>query len=215
MSNTILPAAAEERPRAVSDPARRPGRHLPLWWTLASVAAILVSLPVAFLVLAPIAESMNVPFLIGFPVLLGFVAAVYGTAQWLVLRRRLTRSGAWVGTSALGLTMGFAIVIGLLGEGTGLVGKIIEGLEHGAVLGALTGILQWLMLRRRIPAAGWWVVISTLAWSVGAACGDTVGFFFGGPFDVATGFSVAALLTGIGISVLLRRRAVLPAAAQR
>jgi hypothetical protein len=129
-------------------------------------------------------------------------------AQWLVLRRHLPRTRGWVGASALGLAVGFGVAVGLLGEGTGLLGKILEGIEHGAVLGAVIGALQWLVLRRSTRWVGWWVLISTGAWALGAACGDAVGFFVGGPFDVATGFVVAALLTGIGISSLLRRRAV-------
>jgi hypothetical protein len=104
--------------------------------------------------------------------------------------------------------VGLGVVVGLLGEGTGLLSKTVEGIEHGAVLSVVTGALQWLVLRRSIHGVGWWALISTGASALGAACGDVVGFLLGGRFDVATGSGVAALLTGIGISFLLRRRAV-------
>jgi hypothetical protein len=52
------------------------------------------------------------------------------------------------------------------------------------------------------------VVVALPVAFLGAATGDAVGFFFGGPFDVATGFRVAGLLTGLGMFTLLRRRAV-------
>ena len=43
---------------------------------------------------------------------------------------------------------------GLFGEGQGVMGKWIEGtIGHGALLGALTGAGQWLVLRSKIQHA--------------------------------------------------------------
>jgi len=36
-----------------------------------------------------------------------------------------------------------------------------------ALSGAVTGILQWLVLRGQVSRAGWWVLASTLGWGLG------------------------------------------------
>ena len=45
--------------------------------------------------------------------------------------------------------------------GGGLIGEI--------GIGAVTGILQWIVLRRQVRQAGWWVLASTAGWAGGWA----------------------------------------------
>jgi len=75
--------------------------------------------------------------------------AVVGTAQWLILRRRVHRGGWWVLASAVGLAVGW-MAGGRVGSVTGAVGVAWVGLVVGAVYGALTGIVLVLLLRRPI-----------------------------------------------------------------
>jgi hypothetical protein len=99
--------------------------------------------------------------------------AAGGTMQWLVLRRNVDRSGGWVLATAIGGTLA-----GIAGE---LVfrrlpfyqASIIAPLAGATTTGVVGGILQWLVLRRRVVHAGWWVLASIL--------GPTVGMGVGGP----------------------------------
>jgi hypothetical protein len=67
----------------------------------------------------------------------------------------------------------------------------------GALMGAGMGIAQWLILRRRIPQAAWWIPATTAGGALGLAVGmdlSTRGVFVCGPFS--GGVWVGAL-TGI------------------
>jgi hypothetical protein len=42
-----------------------------------------------------------------------------------------------------------------------------------ALGGAVTGILQWLVLRGKVSRAGWWVLASIVGWALGIALWDS------------------------------------------
>lgn len=42
--------------------------------------------------------------------------------------------------------------------------------------GAVIGIAQWLVLRRELPRAGWWIVVNAIGYGIGAPLGYLVGF---------------------------------------
>ena len=48
-----------------------------------------------------------------------------------------------------------------------VVGGTLLSAVLGAVLGASLGIAQWLVLRRQVSRAGWWVLANTVAFAVG------------------------------------------------
>ena len=124
-----------------------------------------------------------------------------------------------------------------LGVGLGLLGALIETLASlssivssitvvavaGAVVGASLGVAQWLVLRRHIPRAGWWV-LATLGFAVcfygasavAAIVVGAVAFYSGVPesavlltwFLVAVGVVGGALyggITGVLMVLLLRQ----------
>lgn len=95
------------------------------WWVLASLAgwavghtAVLSLMPAAF------REWAGLP--IGFSL---------GTAQWIVLRKLVPRSGWWIPISALGWLLAMTGVLG---------GSLV-----GAVAGAVTGVAAALLLEIR------------------------------------------------------------------
>ena len=110
----------------------------------------------------------------------------------------------WTGATAIGVGLGLAVALALP-EGTGLAGKVAEGAVHGAAIGVIVGAAQWLALRRRLAGARWWVPVSVVAWTLGAAIGDFVGHFAEPPLDLLTGFVVAAVVAGAGLTALIRR----------
>ena len=103
-----------------------------------------------------------------------------GVLQWLVLRRQVAGVGWWVVTIPVG-----AAVAGVVGVTVGMVAGLVSnpgspsplggadlGVDVGWVVGAglfgpVLGVLQWLVLRRQVARAGWWVLATTVGWVVG------------------------------------------------
>ncbi len=112
-------------------------------------------------------------------VLAGMVeGAVLGAAQWLVLRRAISRLRArdWIGVTAL--AAGFAWAVAMLavhyGEPLGALPRAallplaaVTGM--GVLLSMGTG--QWLVLRHHVDGASTWVWANAIAW-----CGGLIVF---------------------------------------
>ena len=94
------------------------------------------------------------------------MGAIGGYFQWVVLRERMAGAGLWGLTSALGLgsAMG-APAAANPAENPAMTGFLIL-----SVFGVAGGILQWLILRRNVPRAGWWPLANLLGSLVGAIC---------------------------------------------
>jgi hypothetical protein len=68
----------------------------------------------------------------------------------------------------LGMLSLLTLATGLALAGTSTV---LVGLIGGAGLGGGIGIAQWLVLRRHIASAGWWVLVSVVGGMIGVAVG--------------------------------------------
>ncbi|HXL35698.1 MAG TPA: hypothetical protein VN954_00695 [Ktedonobacteraceae bacterium] len=107
---------------------------------------------------------------------------VVGTAQWLVLHRPIKdiRWCVWVLATAIGAFV--AWTLGMIPSTFMFAGADSGGTAStqmsdlviytlaavmGFVLGPILGVPQWLVLRRYLPKAGWWVLANALAWMVG------------------------------------------------
>jgi hypothetical protein len=123
---------------------------------------------------------------------IGLVTAGVGTGvmQGFVLYRRIPRAWYWFLATALGWLAGVAIAFLVVPPGMGLL--------SGAIIGAATGTAQWWLLRRQIYWAGWWIVVSMLAWATGLAIGLTLL-----PRVVLSGV-MAGMMTGLVLNLLLR-----------
>jgi hypothetical protein len=141
-------------------------------------------------------------------VTLGLVlGATCGFMQWVVLRERIAETGWWVLASALGFAAFFAT--------PGAVGfkenPAIAGILGVIVLGLVGGTLQWLILRRHVERAGWWLVatmfgalIGEIGFPVSIAIGATgnyglsvivLGLIFGAGYGAITGGALVGLLS--------------------
>ncbi len=181
-----------------------------LWWMLASIVGLAVGVAVAD------AVSGTVGFAVSFAVSGDVAGASIGTAQSLVLRRQVSQTGWWVLASSVGLAVGFAVALAVLAAvglagGSHFSGGAGALVLFGAVAGASVGIAQWLVLRRHIPGAGWWVLASIVGTGAGVAVistvigggEDAVGFAAGG----AVGGALYGAITG-GVLVWLLRQPV-------
>ena len=131
-----------------------------------------------------------------------------GFMQWLVLRRRIARTGWWVPASTLGFPIALVMAVGAM-----RLGGIPSPILLGVLFGVLSGILPWLVLRRQLARAGWWVPAHLLGSLVGGAMG-IVAFhvmaligFYQFPWAAAGAMFGAGLsaITGITLVWLLRQ----------
>jgi hypothetical protein len=154
-----------------------------------------------FLVLGARLE-LAIPF---FGIMLGIGV---GILQWLVLRRRVSGAGWWILASTAG---GYGIIqAGFEGFSQSLesYGLLLSFTGVVALGGAVTGILQWLVLRGKVSRAGWWVLASTVGWVLGVTVARA--FPWGGDDSdfigalVVTG-AVLGVVTGGALVWLLRQ----------
>lgn len=99
--------------------------------------------------------------LVGFLVapLLGFFI---GTLQWIVLRRRLPQAGWWIAATVAGYIM--VLIFSTLATTVRLAEY--PGMDGGiplmGLLGLALGIPQYLLLRKHMANAEWWLLASAI-----------------------------------------------------
>jgi serine/threonine-protein kinase len=95
------------------------------------------------------------------------VGLIIGLAQWLVLWNRFPKPGWWIlaTTMAFGLagSPAWNLAIAILRSGWGNWRYSIDKPIVLGVTGAIVGLFQFLVLRRWVYQAGWWIVASPLA----------------------------------------------------
>ena len=97
---------------------------------------------------------------------------------------------------------------GILSKLLGARGGIAVAADalHFTFLGFLVGVLQWLLLRKKVFAASWWVLASVVGTTFGAVVADSTALALGGdsPLDFLTGSIIWALIAGICMMWLMR-----------
>jgi len=184
------------------------GRRLTTFvaWVLATSAGFGAGVVLAGFIGVRVASAVGEPSLTFVPwgfIITGLgVGTVLGAMQWLVLRRWVSRSGWWVLTTILGWTVS-AFVVNSLSESLIICGTPV------LVGAALCGTMQWLVLRRQISRAGWWVLANLVSWPMGWLVLVSVSELMGyGTAAQALGLVMAAVLpaviTGLVLVWLLR-----------
>lgn len=111
---------------------------------------------------------VNVALLLVHAILGGIVgAALVGVMQWVVLRRQLSRVGWWVLATTVGLALGTVAALFAGASGQRGIPFPASLAPFGALIGAVVGLMQWRILRRQVARAGWWVLASGVAFSLG------------------------------------------------
>ena len=132
-------------------------------WTLAAAAGWLVG----FLLIdvSPLGEST--------------FGLTIGVAQWLILRSKIPDAYWWILATGAGWIVGRLIALLLFPPEYGILA--------GSAIGAAMGSFQWLILRRYVHRAYWWIIMSILGWLwaitgvlginlIGVVAGVTTGF---------------------------------------
>lgn len=130
----------------------------------------------------------------GFGLALGMdllIGAVVGLLQWLVLRSLIQGDGWWIPASALGWAGAAGLIAALFQPGQAV--ESVIGLA-ALLIGIGIGVGQWLVLRRQVYRAWWWIVLSALGWAVGLM----------GVLGASLTGAVAGGVTGFALELLLR-----------
>jgi hypothetical protein len=114
-----------------------------------------------------------------------------GTAQWLVLRRQIEGAIWWAPATA----GGFALA-GIVGGALQDAGAAVGGLVISLGLGVAAGTLQWLLLRRQVKRAGWWVLGSTVLVFGGLITGLVLSFVLTGAAPDVSGSGIVFAAVG-------------------
>ena len=109
-----------------------------------------------------------------------------GVLQWVILQQDIRDAQRWILASIAGWVGAWMITLLVVPEDARLLAGFILGLGVGAA--------QWMVLRREVRWAGWWIIISALAWATGL--GLVPGVIVSG--------TIPGSMTGIGLEVLLR-----------
>ena len=190
-----------------------------LWWVLVSAVGWAIGGYVGVALGGGLSMGLAVTGYLG--VAAGVTMA--GALQWLVLRRQVAGAAWWIVTGVVGAAL-VGILAMLLGWVVGVGGRLVGGTAWGASWGpdwsadpggdvgfvvavaaggTVLGLLQWLMLRRQVARAGWWVLASTVGWVMGG--------LVSGITDTAAGWAVLGAvygaITGAALVWLLRRGA--------
>jgi hypothetical protein len=168
-------------------------------WVLANVLAIALSwfayFPIIDVVTRFVGQTIQVNgktritedylfMVIFFPTL----CLLSGVFQYILLRLYLPKIGGWVLATGAGCLVTIA-VIGLLTSVFDFATNSIWGdALIFSIIGGLFGLSQWILLRHRIPKAGWWILASMLGWGLGVLSSLT---------SVRNGSALAQLLTFI------------------
>jgi hypothetical protein len=115
----------------------------PLWILTLPVGVLLSWLLVAAIPWAVIGDDESTLALTIAYVVIG---AAIGLPQWLILRRKMSRTGLWIAGSGLGLGLGFGLVLvtGLINRSE-FISYVAVVLVYGLATG---GVLAWLLPHR-------------------------------------------------------------------
>jgi hypothetical protein len=175
---------------------------LSLRWVLATTVGWLVGFAICEAVVKPFVYSLT-----HFQSDGAVIGISIGIGQSLVLKSRINRTRWWILASIIGFGIGKDVGDMVAQAVPGAIGSALEGLAIGASL----GLAQWLVLRRHVPEARWWILASAIAWAVGWAIIASVDIeatdgSIGLAYVIgAIGAAVAGLITAAALVWLLRR----------
>lgn len=139
-------------------------------------------------------------------------AILTGVAQWWVIRWHVHQAGWWILATAIGCPVGLLLGIALV---SGVSIASLSASIVWVVLGTSLGFTQWLVLRKRVQHAAWWIFASAALWGVSGLIGVQITAIVNGASVIVTSAaSGAGLLTtcvlaestrGLVLSWLLHR----------
>lgn len=169
-------AHQEDMEKLILVPKRPAWFFFPAWIVLTSIC-----FPVAFLLIFPIlriiirivgdfiivngVQHITEDYLALY-IFVPIVSVLTGVLQYALLSRYLPRMGGWVAATFGGWVLGMLLIV-ISGRLTWMDASTTLGLDIIFILiGFSIGAAQWLLLRKRLPRAGWWIVANILGWGL-------------------------------------------------
>lgn len=178
-----------------------------LRWTGYTILAIAVSI---VLLMAFVGKAINNWPPAAFGAAVGCLfGATTGFVQIFLLKAYIRFPWRWLLATVIGWGIFWSLnMVGVFGRGHGVEEKILEGLWHGVVFGALLGLLQATVLPNK-KAAAFWLMASVAFWPLCAATADGMKATLGakGPLEFIIALPMAALLSGLAMHRILRTTA--------
>ena len=130
---------------------------------------------------------------------IGFSVGIF---QWLNLRRRVSWAGMWIWVTAVGWMISIPLALSLYtwlrsisaSAFVDIWGKTIQA----TMIAILIGAIQWLLLRRYVSRAGWWILANLIGWNAAsllAGAGAMVGVLDSIPMGISVGAVTGLVLT--------------------
>ena len=168
-------------------------------WTLMSMAGLVIGTAVLRFIFS-ITVGLLGGGLVGKAVEGAVIGLAIGLAQQFSLPPQITRGNEWAVASIIGWAIGrtgWRLGWSLLGIG----GFAFNAALPAGIAGLVAGLLQWLILRRQVDQAGWWILANTAGWAIGL----WVGHSSGGLLTLLISGAVAGLITGATLLWLIQQ----------
>jgi len=178
---------------------------LPIAWVLSAPlgAALILLLSLVFGTAFEVPSFINVSDVRAFGFFLALVVTLT-TSLWLLLRPQVRHAGWWIPVTVLGW-LAAGIIVPITGYWL-LREDIIQTAPLFMFIllaGATIALSQWLFLRYIIPRAGLWIVISLLAFTPMLLVGGTVG----GVGTLYVFLLLPGIISGMGLWLLMQHAA--------
>jgi hypothetical protein len=184
-------------------------------WVIASISAILLSFVVLYgliIIIKVISPSINEDRLFGvlmFPV----IATMFGVLQWIVLRKRIPKSGWWILATIVGLGGGVTLAIVAVQAFSDITGmEEYWDFQPGLLMlflliGFFLALAQLPILWRHFRGSLLWLLASMIGWLV-------LGLIMGGTIDRSSDVfaigAIPAMFTGFCLIWLMRNPRITP-----
>ena len=189
---------------------RIPGLLFILGWTGLSILSLLLAWWTTWAILRGIQDVVGGTIQVAghtritedylaFFVLIPLVGLFSGLLQFLLLRLFISRPGGWILATFLGWMALFAI-LGILSILDPIGWAVVTVPFLFSIAGGVVGLAQWRVLKSQVRHAGWWILISGLAWGL---TGLTIGSTISESYDFWVLLLLPALITGMGLWWLL------------
>jgi hypothetical protein len=131
---------------------------------------------------------------------------VLASAVGAAVAERVGRVGMLVLILVVAL-VGRGVMLSIPGDTVGRTAQdIISWARAGASVGAGFGIAQWMLIRKRVHRAGWWVLASAVGWTVGAAVASATLLTVNNAVGTVAGLGSIKVAVGIAQWIFLRKR---------
>lgn len=136
-------------------------------WSLSNSIGYPLGFLVVFLISQYFRSSSDLIITLAFVIPFAGLGSIVGLFQWIVLRKYFPNSGFWILGSGAGYCFGVLVStpLFLIFEDRTVSNEAVLALS-GIIMGISIGLFQWLVLKRYVPNAQWWILVNTVSFGL-------------------------------------------------